>query len=171
VTARITRPPAVLGVLALAAVLVTASACAASDSGSAERFPAFELEDLRDASRTVSSSDLRGKPAVVNLFASWCAPCKRELPVLVAAAARYGDRVRFLGIDHQDSRNEGIELLDRFQVTYPAAYDPRGTVRAKLPQTGLPVTVFVTAAGEISSLKLGEIGESDLERRIAQLLG
>lgn len=154
---------------ALVASLVLLAGCAQRTDPDAT-LPSFELPDLRDPSRTVSSADLEGSPAVVNFFASWCAPCKRELPTLAAAARRLEGRVRFLGVDHEDVRDEGAALLDRYDIPYPAGYDPDGTVLLKLAKKGLPVTVFVAPDGRIVSLKLGELSEAELDDRIDQLL-
>lgn len=95
-------------------------------------------------------AELRGHPVVVNVWGSWCGPCRAEFPVFQRAAARNGKRVAFLGIDSQDNEDEAREFLGEFPVPYPSYVDPRGNVAASVdagPQ--LPYTVFVDREGEV----------------------
>lgn len=140
---------------------------AAGDS--ARLAPDFTLPALRPDRPEVALSAAPGKPTVVNFFAAWCEPCKKELPVLREAALRHAGVIEFLGVDHQDSRSDAIELLDAFGITYPAGYDPKGEVAARYGLRGLPATVFITADGRIVELHQGEITGAELEERLHQL--
>jgi thiol-disulfide isomerase/thioredoxin len=128
----------------------------------------FSLPELREDRGTVELTAAPGTPTVVNFFAAWCDPCKRELPAL-AAAAKAHPEVHFLGVDHQDSRLDAIELLDAHGVTYPAGYDPRGDVAARYAVRGLPATAFISADGRIVEFHQGELSASELQERLDRL--
>ena len=185
----ITRPPEMVtrmsarrAVIAVA-VLITLTAAAAvfigqasdgdgdtgSDAATAGRVAAtFTLPELRSDRGDVVLSAAPDQPTVVNFFAAWCEPCKRELPALQAAAAA-NPAVSFVGIDHQDSRDDAIELLERYGVTYPAGYDPRGDVAAKYFVRGLPATVFIGTDGRVVDFHQGELSADELRERLDRL--
>jgi cytochrome c biogenesis protein CcmG/thiol:disulfide interchange protein DsbE len=113
---------------------------------------------------------LRGYPVVVNVWASWCGPCRFELPLLQRAAARFGKRVAFVGIDSEDEDAGARAFLDEAPVPYPSYTDPdkslAESVGAKL---GFPDTVFYDRGGEIVHLKQGPYHDqaelnADIER-------
>lgn len=141
-----------------------------ADSGGARHAPAFSLPELRVDRPPVTLAEVPGRPTVVNFFAAWCEPCKRELPLLRESSRRHAASVVFLGVDHQDSRSDAIELLDEFGITYPAGYDPRGDVAARYRLRGLPATVFVAANGRIVELHHGELNASALDERLRRLI-
>ncbi len=131
--------------------------------------PPFSLPELRPDRPAVTLAAAPGKPTVVNFFAAWCEPCKKELPVLREASLRYAGTVAFLGVDHQDSRSDAIARLDEYRITYPAGYDPKGDVAARYGLRGLPGTVFIAADGRIVDLHHGQISAADLEQRLRRL--
>ncbi len=132
--------------------------------------PAIELARL-DAEGTVSLAALRGRPVVVNFFASWCVPCRKELPAFQAVHSRRGDEVAFLGVDHQDDRRGALGLLDETGVTFPSGHDPEGKVARAYGLFGMPSTVFVGADGTLLEVHTGELNESQLEEKISRLFG
>ncbi len=92
---------------------------------------------------------LRGRPVVVNAWASWCGPCKRELPVLAHAAVRDGRRVAFLGVDVNDTSGDAHAFLHDHWIPYPSYVDQDFRIAASIGvRSGLPTTVFFTADGE-----------------------
>jgi len=112
---------------------------------------------------------LRGYPIVVNVWASWCGPCRFEFPVLQRLAAGYGKRVAFLGIDSQDSDDAARTFLAEAPVPYPSYTDPAGEIKESLGARGFPDTAFYDRSGELVDLKQGpytDPGElrADLER-------
>lgn len=163
-------------VVALALLAVAACSQRAADEippGPTERaeFPDFSLENLRNRDERLTLAEVAGgRPAVVNFFASWCAPCKRELPLLVAAFEEHGDDVAFLGVDTEDSASEGLEMLDRYGIEYPAVYDPDARIRNALGRSGLPVTVFVTSEGAIAKIVAREVNANELDDEIEALV-
>jgi thiol-disulfide isomerase/thioredoxin len=101
-----------------------------------------------DASRDLRR--LAGRPMLINVWASWCGPCKVELPLLAQAHREWGDQVAFLGIDAQDASAEAWKSLTAAGVDYPQLEDPKGLSRAPLGwHSGLPMTVFVDARGRM----------------------
>jgi len=99
---------------------------------------------------------LRGYPAVVNVWASWCGPCRFEFPLFQRAAAAYGKRVAFLGIDKQDSDDAARTFLAEAPVPYPSYTDPDGGIAASVgADLGLPDTAFYDRRGELVHLKQG----------------
>lgn len=115
---------------------------------------------------------LRGRPVVVNLWASWCAPCRTELPFFQAQAARRGTEVAFLGVNVEDSRRGALGLLDRFPVPYPSVEDPRRAVARALGAVGLPSTAFYDRRGRLELVHQGSYRtEADLAADIERYAG
>lgn len=93
---------------------------------------------------------LAGRPVLLNVWASWCAPCREELPVLAEYAARPG-AVEVLGVDVQDDPRAGLALLDELGVTLPAVHDPDQALRAALDLPPvLPLSYLVRADGSVA---------------------
>ncbi len=90
-----------------------------------------------------------GRPAVINLWASWCEPCREELPALQAFADEVGDRLLVLGVATGDGRDAAAWAAIGFGVRYPNVFDEDGRLQAELGRTGLPITVFVAADGAV----------------------
>lgn len=122
----------------------------------------------------VNLADLAGKPTIINLWASWCVPCRTEMPLLARAHQEYGDAVRFIGIDYNDSApDDAIELARASGVTYPLLADADQTTRADLKVVGLPHTIFLDAQGRITTTVRGDAFRSyaDLTAAIERHLG
>jgi cytochrome c biogenesis protein CcmG, thiol:disulfide interchange protein DsbE len=99
---------------------------------------------------------LKGYPAVVNVWASWCGPCRFEFPTLQKLSAAYGKRVAFLGVDSQDSDDAAKTFLDEEPVPYPSYTDPDQSIANAIGATvGLPDTVFYDSHGKLVYLKQG----------------
>ncbi len=114
--------------------------------------------------------ELQGTPVVVNLWASWCEPCEREMPMLSEAAADYPD-VQFLGVDTLDSREGAEAFIAEYSVPFPSLFDPDGAIRTELGSFGLPVTVFFDAEGNEVAKVDGELGQSALDEHLAEITG
>jgi thiol-disulfide isomerase/thioredoxin len=91
---------------------------------------------------------LRGHPVVVNVWASWCEPCRYELPYFQRQAVKRGARVAFLGVNSGDNRDNARRLSARVPMPYPSFEDPRQAVAGSYGLVGLPATVFYDARGE-----------------------
>ena len=143
---------------------------AARDRPEPRDAPPIDLPALSGDGR-VTLQALRGRPVVVNLFASWCTPCRKELPAFAEISADLGDEVAFLGINHQDNRKAGQDMLAEFGVRYPAGYDPDGKVAIDYGLLGMPSTLFIDAEGRLLDTHTGELTRQQLEDTISRLFG
>lgn len=117
----------------------------------------------------VALADRGSRPAVVNFFASWCAPCRRELPHFVAEAERTGGEVAFIGVAHLDDARLANELLREFDVPYPAGNDPDGVLARRYGLRGMPSTMFVTGDGRLLGVAAGQLDAAALRDWIERL--
>jgi cytochrome c biogenesis protein CcmG, thiol:disulfide interchange protein DsbE len=105
---------------------------------------------------------LRGYPVVVNVWASWCEPCRQEFPYLQRLSARYGKQVAFLGVDAGDSSAAARTFLGELPLPYPSYSDPDRDIMQTLGTTrGLPDTAYYDASGKRVFVKLGQYGSED----------
>jgi thiol-disulfide isomerase/thioredoxin len=115
-------------------------------------------------------ASLHGYPAVVNVWASWCGPCRFEFPHFQQAAAHYGKRVAFLGVDSQDSDDAAATFLEEAPVPYPSYTDPDEDLADSIGASlGKPDTAFYDRAGNLVYLKQGPYDDpaelrADIER-------
>ena len=118
--------------------------------------PNFLLAMLRPqiGKSALSLSNFKGKAVVLNFWASWCDPCKEEVPLLESAWKRLqaqGKDVVFLGIDFRESTNDAKSFLQLYSITYPTALDADGSVASKYGVTSLPQTIFINRNGIVMS--------------------
>jgi len=113
----------------------------------------------------------RGTPVVVNFWASWCPPCREETPDLVAAHSRWGDRVRFIGVDLSDDRDGATSFIGEFGVPYPSVFDPTNAIAVSYGLFSPPATLFFDANGELIETVPGQISAHDLEANIEAITG
>lgn len=98
---------------------------------------------------------LRGHPVVVNMWASWCGPCRAELPFLQREAEARGAKVAFLGINVNDARGAAKQMAAQFPMPYPSFEDPRSNLFARYKALGLPTTAFYDARGKLTIVHQG----------------
>ena len=119
----------------------------------------------------VGTSLLSGKVGVINVWATWCGPCRREQPALVRLAHRYGDRVAFLGINYNDEQAGARRWVQtEFRVPYPSLFDPTGRTASALEFPYLPDTYIVDPSGTIRWAIYGATDEAELKGLIDGLL-
>jgi cytochrome c biogenesis protein CcmG/thiol:disulfide interchange protein DsbE len=170
--AAVPRPTAPIVLVALLAML---GSCTADDSvlGVAELdapLPRLAGETV-DGDHLDARSYADGSVLVINVWADWCAPCRREQPKLVRLADRYeDDGVRFLGINYQDDRDAAAAWIEEFGVPYPSLFDPSGRSAADLGFPALPDTYVVDRAGTIRWVVYGETDERELAGLIDDVL-
>lgn len=131
--------------------------------------PDFSLTTFDRA--TISLAELRGKPIVINFWASWCPPCRIEAPLLERAWRAYKDRGPvFLGVNIQDRREDALSYMREFNVTYPNGPDPNGEIAIDYGVSGLPVTFFVSREGQIVRRWVGAVERNVLIRAIEEIM-
>jgi cytochrome c biogenesis protein CcmG, thiol:disulfide interchange protein DsbE len=123
--------------------------------------PQFSAEYL-DRDGTFELSSLRGKPVLLNFWASWCPPCKDEAPLLEDAYARYGDEVEFVGIDIRDARDDALEFVESYGITYPQVRDDTLRVYTQYGLTGQPESFFIDQNGIVVQHVKGPLQETAL---------
>ena len=153
-------------------------------AGGSVAAPAFELELLEPgrqlgpldaplagplADGRLGLSELRGVPVVLNVWASWCGPCRDEAPLLERT---WRDQARptgvlMLGLNMQDARDDARAFLREFDVTYPNVRESTNATARRYGATGLPETFFITARGRIVGHVVGVIAEQQLTQVIA----
>ncbi len=132
--------------------------------------PEFRLETLNGSTLTLSS--LRGRPVIVNFWASWCVPCRDEAPLLEAAQKQYAAKgLLFIGIVNNDIPKNARGFVKEFQLSYPNLIDPKGKVAVDYGVTGIPETFFVRRDGIIVYKKFGPFDLEELDGRIQKIMG
>lgn len=133
----------------------------------ADRQPAPVLEGETLEGERLSTADLAGTPIVVNVWGSWCAPCRAEAPELAEAAEALGESAAFVGVNTRDlDPAPAIAFQRAFEVPYPSIYDPDGELLlgfAQLPPKAIPSTVVIDSDGMVAARVLGTVGASTLQ--------
>jgi cytochrome c biogenesis protein CcmG/thiol:disulfide interchange protein DsbE len=147
-------------------------------SGRPAAAPSFSLEALergalpRRLEREVgpaladdhlSLAELRGVPVVLNLWASWCSPCREEAGRLEDGWQSFGPRgVLFLGLDIQDVRGDGQDFIRKHGATYPSVREPGREIANSYGATGIPETYFIDARGDVVAHVIGVVSDRQL---------
>lgn len=130
--------------------------------------PDFALTTLTGDAFSLRAA--RGKPVVLNFWATWCGPCQRELPTLQAAAERYGDQVLIIGVDQGEEAATVQRYVDDLGLTFPIPMDSEFAVSELYNVRGLPTTYFIDPDGVIRQVWLGEMNSITLAEGVAELL-
>jgi cytochrome c biogenesis protein CcmG, thiol:disulfide interchange protein DsbE len=152
---------------ALAVVLVVAAACGGSAGHTA--LPDVTVRSVHDGDAPLDVGALRG-PAVINLWATWCAPCRKELPAFQQVSAARRD-VRFIGVDIAEDAAKARDYLAGLGVTFDQYLDDRGELTDALGTAVLPVTLVVDRSGRIATEHIGPMTVGDLEQAIGKVTG
>lgn len=132
----------------------------------ADREPAPVLTGDKLGGGTLTTQDFAGKVIVVNVWGSWCAPCRHEAPSLQQSSEATQDVAQFVGINTRDlSQDPALAFERSFGVTYPSFYDPSGTLLAgfpQLPPRAIPSTVIIDREGKVAARFLGETDQKTL---------
>ena len=129
--------------------------------------PPFVLKDIDG--NTLSLAQFRGKPVFLNAFATWCPPCKQELPEIVQRYPQYKDKIVFIGIDEQEDAELVKPFLKRFGITYTVVLDP-GDVAEHYAITSLPQSFFIDKAGAVRAMYRGFMTTQVLESNLRKVL-
>jgi cytochrome c biogenesis protein CcmG/thiol:disulfide interchange protein DsbE len=132
-------------------------------------FPTYVLPTLDG--RQVDTAEFEGRPMVVNLWASWCVPCRDEAPILEAIHRTYGPRgLVVLGINVQDTERDARAFLREFGQTFPTVRDATGRVAVDLGMTGVPETFLVSREGVIVRKIVGPIAPEMIGELVGEIL-
>ena len=156
------RKLSIIGVIAFALILASC--------GSEEAVPAdgaLPVTGAEDFEQLLAESE---SPMVVNLWASWCVPCRSEAPLFTEAHRQLGDEVRFIGVATQDTQVDAEAFIAEFSMTFENYFDRNGEVKGWIGSLGLPATFFVAPGGEVVSTHFGIIDERGLALEIDELL-
>jgi cytochrome c biogenesis protein CcmG, thiol:disulfide interchange protein DsbE len=164
-----------LVVLALQLVRRTPPAIQVTVAGGIARVgaaaPEFSSQRL-DGSR-VRLSQFRGKPVLLNFWATWCAPCQDEMPLLQGAANQYGGAgLTVLAVDYQQTDANGMQaFLRKVGARFSAVYDPNGQIAAAYGVSiGLPVSIFIDRSGKVEFIQVGQMSDAVLQQHLHSIL-
>jgi cytochrome c biogenesis protein CcmG/thiol:disulfide interchange protein DsbE len=159
--------------LALAAAIALAAGAFAAglllaSPGAGERRLAPELEGKWLVPPPVRLADLRGRPVVVNFWASWCVPCTEEAPELARLDRELDGAALLVGVDFRDTRKDGLAFVRGFGWRFPNVRDPRGTLAVRYGLAGLPTTYVLDRNGRIARTMTGAQTYEQLRRAIEE---
>jgi DsbE subfamily thiol:disulfide oxidoreductase len=161
----------VLSIFLTACSSAPASQANATGAGvKTENKPFPQLTGTTLAGAKFDTASLAGKPFVLNVWATWCAPCAKEQPALRQLANTYNGRVGFLGINYRDDDAAAKAWVEQFGVPYPSLSDPSGRYAADLAFPFLPDTYVVDSAGRIRYVVFGETSQQQLTGLLDSLL-
>ena len=171
---------------AMSVLVVAAAGCSSNEDADAAK-PALSAVNAKQAPLLPDEADalpdfdfakfealgaqLNGVPVVVNIWSSWCGPCRTEAEVLAAAAATYGTKVQFLGVDILDDRGDAAAFIRAHGWSYPSVFDHSGEIRDKLGFVGQPETLFYDATGDLVATWIGPIPDDEMHRQVNAIAG
>jgi cytochrome c biogenesis protein CcmG/thiol:disulfide interchange protein DsbE len=160
----------VLAVGAVAGGLLLAAPGAELGAGesapAAKRRPAPELEGSWLVPPPVRLADLRGTPVVINFWASWCVPCRKEAPELARFDRTMRGRAQLVGVDFQDAKQDALAFVREFGWRFPNVRDPQGKLASRYGLAGLPTTYVVDRQGRIARRMTGAQTYAKLRRAL-----
>ena len=154
-------------IVVTAVVAVFAVELLTANSGGNIGEPAPQLPTAVLQPPKVTLADLRGSPALINFWASWCDPCRQEAPELERLSRSMPSGARLVGVDYTDREDSAREFIREYHWTFPILSDPNGVFGARFSFSGLPTTVAIDARGRIVETLRGPQTENDLRRAIA----
>jgi thiol-disulfide isomerase/thioredoxin len=142
----------------------------------AQRIAAPTLSGTTLDGKKLSLSDYRGKVVVVNVWGSWCSPCRREAPALEETYTKYQSKgVQFLGINVRDDDAAALAFVSSDSITYPSLQDPDETLllqfKTIVPPTDIPSSIIVDRDGRLAARIIGEVTEPQLVQALDKALG
>jgi cytochrome c biogenesis protein CcmG, thiol:disulfide interchange protein DsbE len=172
------RPIAVVAAIVLgsgavaAGLLIAAPGAEVGASGAtppAKRPPAPELQGTWLVPPAVRLAELRGRPAVINFWASWCVPCRKEAPELARFDRETGGRAQLIGVNFQDAKGDALAFVREFGWHFPNVRDPQGKLASRYGLVGLPTTYVIDRRGRIAQALTGAQTYAKLRRAVQEV--
>jgi thiol-disulfide isomerase/thioredoxin len=129
--------------------------------------PEFELQTL--AGTRLRLSDMKGKVVLLNFWATWCAPCQQEMPLLQSRASRYPADLVLLGIDFNENPSVVQDFVTNLYITFPILLDPGSKVQDLYRVRGYPTTIILDGQGIIRVVQIGELSGTMLDNYLKKL--
>lgn len=164
-TSRRTKLLALLALVAIVGYVATRPSSASSFQASGPAVPLPEVGQLTELSADDFEGvlvGLRGTPVIVNIWASWCAPCRTETPLLERTWRAHSGEVVIIGVASKDVSDRSLAFMDEFGVTFPNVFDSSGQIRARLGLRGFPTTYVFGADGKLRTTIVGGLTEQRL---------
>ncbi len=159
----------IIPTLTLLLSLLTAGSALALDVGAAA--PDFTLKSR--SGENIKLSELRGEVVMVNFWASWCAPCRQEMPLLEELHDRYSDLgFTLLGVNVEEDSNAALDMLKEIPVTFPVLFDNRNTVSKLYNVVAMPTTVILDRDGTVRFVHKGYLPgyEDEYRQQVKELI-
>lgn len=135
-----------------------------------ELAPDFALLSVRSESEVLRLTDFRGKAVVVNFYASWCGPCRQELPDFEAVSRDLAAEVAFIAVNVQESRADALGILSETGTTFPAVLDTDGEVARRYGLRGMPSTYLLDADGRVRKFGPGALAAETLRSELRAII-
>ena len=133
--------------------------------------PQFALDGVKDAAPGLSAANLKGQVTVVNVFASWCDPCKAEAPILKQEQQRLkGQDATILGVTYLDNSSDSEKFVRQQHISYPVVRDVSGNFVRSFGTTGVPETFVINRRGRIAALRRFQIDSKWLSQTLPAIL-
>jgi thiol-disulfide isomerase/thioredoxin len=155
---------AVVAIFVVAAVAVSLATSGGGGSPSYPAAPGFTLDSLTAPGEHITLTQYKGKPLIVNFWASWCPPCQQETPLLASWYTRQHGRVIIVGLDENDTASAALQFARSKDVRYPIGADPGIAAANAYGVVALPQTVFLNAQHRIVDHVLGAVTQADLDK-------
>jgi cytochrome c biogenesis protein CcmG/thiol:disulfide interchange protein DsbE len=162
-----------IGIAAACGVVLIAVLAAFGSAGSSHATPPaaqrFTLPALGHTGQEVSLAQYQGRPVMVNFFASWCTPCKKETPLLAGFYRAHHGQLAIVGVDVNDSTASALKFTHLAGVGYPVGTDPTGATATRYGVVAIPQTFFLDASHHIVKRVFGAVTMTELEAGLAAM--
>jgi peroxiredoxin len=157
----------IMGLLLTLAVAIAGCQRPAGSTEASAPAPPFTLRQFNG--REVSLADLRGQTVVLNFWATWCGPCRQEMPMFEEIwKSEQGKGVTFLGVGVEDDEAQLSSFMQSFNITYPAGLDRDSSIARSYNLAGMPTTLFIGPNGELIHKWQGPIDREHVEQFLAE---
>ena len=139
-----------------------------SETDRLDRLPRFQLPDT--CGQEIASSHWKGKVLVLNFWATWCPPCRAEMPEFQSASVKYNGQATILGVDQGEPPSIVSDFGNALSITYPLLVDQENVASRDYNVTALPTTAFIDGQGVVREISTGMVSKAVLEDRIERLI-